>query len=81
MIQLTDTQIAIMGRPNFACAQVAKILIDSGEYAKGPKKAEYEQAVYIHWAMNLRAEHGDHEWKAVGNKILKSLRDKITEGD
>jgi len=76
MIELTSTEIEIMGRPNFACANVAKLLMDAKAYTKGPKKAEYEQAVYIHWALDLMKKHGD-EWRIYGEKILKDYADKL----
>lgn len=70
MIKLTDDQIDILGRPNFACAQIAKLLIRAGVYEDKAKKAEYEQAVYIHWAQGLLEEHGDG-WREAGLTILK----------
>lgn len=76
MIELTQNQIDIMGRPNFACAKVAKLLMVAGAYSKGPKKAEYEQAVYIHWALDLMARHGD-EWRTFGEEILRGYADKL----
>ncbi len=72
MIKLSDNEIQILGRPNFACAQVAKFLISRGIYEDKAKKAEYEQAVYIHWAMNLLEEFGD-DWSVEGDKIIKKL--------
>jgi hypothetical protein len=78
MVELTKNEIDILGRPNFACARMAQILIASGEYANGVKKAEYEQAVYIHWALNLLKEHGDN-WVTVGNAKLKDLVGKLAE--
>lgn len=75
MIKLTKNQIDILGRPNFACAQVAKLLIAFKLYEDKESKAEYEQAVYIHWASDLLEKHGD-DWKAEGNKIIKELCDK-----
>jgi len=76
MIELTEEEIAIMGRPNFACAVIAKILIGAGVYSHGPKKAEYEQSVYIHWALDLKQKYGD-KWRAHGEEILKNCAEKI----
>jgi hypothetical protein len=79
MIKLTVGEISILGRPNFACAPIGKILIDSGIYEKGSNKAEYEQAVYIHWALGLLKEHGDN-WIKVGNEIIaKALKEQGDE--
>ena len=47
MIKLSNDQIDILGRPNFACAKIAKHLIAAGVYENKAKKAEYEQAVFI----------------------------------
>lgn len=80
MIKLTEQQVAVFGRPNFTCAQIAKLLIAAGEYENGPEKAEYEQAVYIHWASNLLSTHGE-DWKSVGNKKLGELIDKLKMDD
>jgi len=75
-IQLTKDQVSVLGRPNFACANMAKVLIAGGLYAEGPPKAEYEQAVFIHWASNLLDKHGEN-WGKEGDKILKELCEKI----
>lgn len=72
MIKLSTNEIEILGRPNFACAPVAKLLIASGLYEDKESKAEYEQAVYIHWASNLFAKLGDN-WKEAGNDQLQDL--------
>lgn len=76
MIKLNSTEVEILGKPNFACARIAQVLIESGEYEKGPSKAEYKQAVYIHWAYNLFKKHGE-KWKAFGNEQINELIDKI----
>ncbi len=77
-IKLTEAQIAIMGRPNFACAGIAKTLIRAGLYADVAKKAEYEQAVFMHWALDLHAKHGD-DWAAKGNEILTNIAEDDKE--
>lgn len=75
MIELSKSQIEVLGRPCFACARVAHLLIASGIYADGPKKAEYEQAVFIHWASGLLDSHGA-DWVAAADKIIKELLEK-----
>lgn len=72
MIKLSDQAIKVYGRPNFSCAQMAKILINGGLYEDKESKAEYEQAVYIHWASGLLREHGE-DWTKKGTAILKEL--------
>ena len=71
-IELTKQQIEVFGRPNFMCSGVAKLLISSGIYKEGPNKAEYEQAVCIHWSSELLRVHGDN-WLDVGRAILRDL--------
>lgn len=78
MIKLSTDEIEILGRPNFACAQVAKLLIASGLYEDKGRKVEYEQAVYIHWASDLIVEHGN-DWKRQAGKILSNLIDKTQQ--
>lgn len=69
MIKLSNEQIAVLGRPNFKCARVAQVLIAAGIYEDNKKSAEYEQAVFIHWALGLLEKHGEN-WQDEGNKIL-----------
>ena len=78
MIELTKDQIFILGRPNFACAAIAKLLIKSGLYAEKGKKAEYEQAVYIHWASDLFDNYGS-DWGVEANKIIDVLCKQLKE--
>ena len=80
MIKLTEDQVSIMGKPNFACATPAKILIASGVYEDKAKKAEYEQAVFIHWALELHKEHGEN-WMNEGNKVLSEYANKLKSKD
>jgi hypothetical protein len=72
MLKLSKEEIDIFGRPNFACAQIAKILIECGHYEDKAKTAEYEQAVFIHWATGLLKKHGPH-WKSQANEILRTM--------
>ncbi len=39
MITLTDNQIDILGKPNFACARISKLLISLGMYEDKGKKS------------------------------------------
>ena len=77
-VRLTDSQIEILGKPNFACARVAKLLIAGRLYENKVKKAEYEQAVFIHWASDLMETHGDN-WKGVGENILTGISTRLRE--
>lgn len=73
MIKLTNDEIEVMGTPCFASAHYAKMLIRHGLYEDKAKKAEYEQAVFTHWALGLLKEHGSN-WKVEGNKILSAIQ-------
>lgn len=76
MIKLTTNQVLILGRPNFLCAREAKLLIAAGIYEDKENKAEYEQAVFIHWASGLLEKHGD-EWGKVGAEILNVCAENL----
>lgn len=77
MIRLNDDLVQVLGTPCFACASIAKLLIEAGIYEDKVKKAEYEQAVFTHWALRLYEEHGS-SWREEGEKILKGYRDTLT---
>lgn len=77
MVELDENQISIMGRPNFACARMAKLLIAAGLYEDKEKKAEYEQAVFIHWSLELLKTHGD-KWADEAEKILQECAIKVS---
>lgn len=76
MIKLNDDEIQILGTPNFASARNAKLLIAAGIYEDKEKKAEYEQAVFAHWGLDLYKKHGEN-WKVEANKILKECNIKL----
>jgi len=78
MIILTETQIDILGKPNFTCGRWAKLLIAAGVYEDKAKKSEYEQAVFIHWASALYELHGDN-WMEEGDKIMKDIANKLVD--
>jgi hypothetical protein len=69
MIELSKEQISVLGRPNFACARIAQVLIRTGVYAPVRANAEYEQAVFIHWASRLVEQHGE-KWVEVADALL-----------
>ena len=71
-VVLTKDQIAIMGRPNFACAHIADKLINSGVYADGGHKAEYKQAVFMHFTLRMLEDH-QGEWTEAANNELERL--------
>lgn len=70
---LDKDMIAILGRPNFACAGVAKILRKAGH--KIESRAEDEQAAVIHWMLDLYFKHGPNAWSEVAEAEFKRMRD------
>lgn len=69
--EMNDTLQGILGRPCFACGQIAAILRHRG--AEIPRRAEDEQAYVLFWALGLYARHGD-DWETVGlAEMLKSV--------
>lgn len=51
-----------LGRPNFAVARIAFLLIEEGLYKRnegGGGKAEDEQAIAIHWLLTMYEKHGE----------------------
>ena len=53
---LDDDLIEILGRPNFACAELATLLRAGGHSIKN--KAEHEQAAVIHFLLGHYLKHG-----------------------
>lgn len=70
--------IDILGRPNFACAQIARVLRLTG--MEITERCEAEQAAALHWMLGLYLQHGD-EWRAKGEAILADARATATKGD
>lgn len=82
MIELSKEQISVLGRPNFACARIAQVLIRTEVYAPVRACAEYEQAVFIHWASRLVEKHGE-KWAEVADALLvdyqREFQDKVSQ--
>ena len=68
-ITLNADQVEILGKPNFACADLAKLLFESGTYKKDSHKAEYNQAVVIHWLNSIYEEFGSGWRKEVSGRV------------
>lgn len=69
---LDDELIWILGRPNFACAQLAQSLRELLEHEIAPK-AEHEQAAVIHWMLGIYLEHGP-QWRDRAREILREAQ-------
>lgn len=61
----------ILGRPNFTCSNIAKLLRRGG--ATIPRKSEDEQAHTIHYLLCQYAKHGD-KWIEKANESLAAIR-------
>lgn len=61
----------ILGRPNFACAGIAKVLRASGQVIAC--KAEAEQAAVIHWMLTKYAAHGADWWTRCREELQSTL--------
>lgn len=73
MIILNKEQIAILGKPNFACTGIARRLHELELY-NVEKKSEDEQAAAIHFMLALYEKHGD-DWRVEANKILQKRKE------
>lgn len=70
MPPLNDDVREILGRPCFACGQLAAILRLGG--AKIETRAEDEQAAVIHWMLSLYESHPD-TWRNEGEARLRAM--------
>lgn len=70
---LNDDLIEILGRPNFACGQMAHAFKAAGYAIK--EKAEDEQAFIIHWLLGLYLADPEN-WRKQAGKELGDVVDK-----
>lgn len=73
LFELDDQVSYILGRPNFACGGIARILRKEGRDI--PEKAEDEQAAVIYWMLGLYLEHGEI-WLNVAEEKLREIDTK-----
>lgn len=76
-IALNKDTIEILGRPNFMCANAARILRLRGDTI--PHKAENEQAAVICFLLNLYLEHGSGYLKKAEETLTEILESKKNE--
>lgn len=74
---LNETVEEILGRPNFTCAHIARILRIGGAFIA--PKAEAEQAAVIHFLLGQYIEHGD-DWFGKANDALREMGKKGAAG-
>lgn len=67
---LNDDLREILGRPSFACSQLAFVLRAMGHDIK--PKAEHEQAAVLHWMLGIYFEHGPAWADEVGRLLSKA---------
>ncbi|WP_202842071.1 hypothetical protein [Luteimonas saliphila] len=65
---LDDELRDILGRPNFACIELANTLRQCGHDIR--RRAEDEQAAVIHWCLGLYLKHGS-KWREAGNEEVR----------
>lgn len=70
---LDDGMRKILGRPNFACAQLAHFLRQKGHEIK--TRAEDEQAAVLHWSLGLYLQHGA-KWIQAADEYLRPSETK-----
>ncbi|WP_298702601.1 hypothetical protein [uncultured Variovorax sp.] len=70
---LNDDLIAILGRPNFACIQLAQALRLCDVEIK--TKAEHEQAAVIHFLLTRYVRHGK-DWAKQADADLRAMLDE-----
>lgn len=86
MIELSQDQIDVYGRPNFACMKLSALLIAAGVYKRPEKvRAESEQAITIHFLAGMLEKHGEN-WREETDKfidecIAKTLAHKEVNND
>lgn len=71
---LDDDLIAILGRPNFTCIQLAECHRIGGADIK--RKAEHEQAFVIHWLLGLYLKHGKGAWDKFATDELQAIKSR-----
>lgn len=67
-MELNEETKFILGRPNFWCGGIARLLRKRGYDI--PLKSEDEQAYVIHWMLCLYEEHGSEFWGEKAREIL-----------
>ena len=72
--EMSDAIRDVLGRPNFACIQIADLLRASG--VEIPSKAEAEQAAVIHFLLKFVLRHGD-AWADTAARELESIATRV----
>lgn len=64
LLSFTEHVQWILGRPNFSVARLGQMLIklEPGTYGGSALRAESEQAVALHFMLNMYIQHGD-KWR------------------
>ncbi|CAB3705235.1 hypothetical protein [Achromobacter piechaudii] len=76
---LDDDLIEILGRPNFACGELATLLRAGGHVIKN--KAEHEQAAVIYFLLGYYLKHGSawHEHVGEAFEAIAAQQGKVGE--
>jgi len=70
LVSLDADLIDILGRPNFACHHIAKVLRMRGDEIK--EKAEHEQAAVIYYLLGKYLQHGA-TWRRAAELELQEI--------
>jgi hypothetical protein len=73
---LDDELRDILGRPCFTLIGMAQMLRSMGHDIK--RRAEDEQAVSIHWMLDLYMKHGS-EWRTEAARIIQEFKDGLSK--
>lgn len=76
--EMNDDLREVLGRPCFACGQLASLLRSSGEEI--PRKAEAEQASVVFWLLKLVLRHGSL-WRDAAADEMKTMMDAVAKRD
>jgi hypothetical protein len=77
-ISFDDVAAKILGRPNFSCGGIAKLLRQGSHLIE--TKAEAEQAYVIFWLLRLYEQYGA-DWDNQGDLILREYANKSDGGN
>lgn len=72
--ELNAELIEILGRPNFACAQIADVLRADGRLIK--ERSEDEQAAVLYWMLEIYIKHPD-KWREVVGEEFDRIRKQV----
>jgi hypothetical protein len=70
-LELTDDLVEILGRPNFICGAIARLLDLTGVSKLAKHRAENEQASAIYFLLNMYIRYGSAWWTEARQKLAR----------